>query len=55
MTPRSLIDYTEGREISLRTIDDSDSLELKQITLHLLALNVITFSIVHLLKKSISL
>ena len=30
MTPRSLIDDTEGIEISLRLSDVSDSLELKQ-------------------------
>ena len=41
MTPRSLIDDTEGIEISLRPSDVSDSLELKQITRHLSALNVI--------------
>ena len=55
MTPRSLIEDTEGMEISLRTIDGSDSLEFKQLTLHLSALNVISFSIVHLLRRSISL
>ena len=54
MTPRSLIDDTEGIEISLRQSDVSDSLELNQIILLLFALNN-SFSIVHWLKRSISL